>query len=454
MGGSGKWVKSLIGLKKSEKDDQEKVSGGGGGRSGKWKLWRSSSGSRSGGQRSASEASDTSSVAADAFNSAVAAVVRAPPKDFRVVKQEWAAIRIQTAFRGFLARRALRALKGIVRLQALVRGRQVRKQAALTLKCMQALVRVQARVRAHRAQLSAEGQDADDMLENSRSDSDPVKQAEEGWCNSQGTVEEVRTKLQMRQEGAIKRERAKAYALSQQQSRSSRNGRSNTSVNSLKHHETDKNNRNYSWLDRWMATKPWENRLLEQSQIESPDTHYSKCFEEIQEPGSQVSNFSLVKVKRSNISTRVSAKPPPLLRNNRYGAQSASSSDFQYEESSPSSPSICTSTPISGNNLLASERTEEAGHNRPSYMSLTKSVKARQGVCAGKGNTIQRHESRDLQYHKKLPFSSTIDSKSISESDPSVSLKKLNLASLKGRSLTRSLDKENSYSDGRSASLY
>lgn len=75
---------------------------GGGGRSGKWKLWRSSSGSRSGGQRSASEASDTSSVAADAFNSAVAAVVRAPPKDFRVVKQEWAAIRIQTAFRGFL----------------------------------------------------------------------------------------------------------------------------------------------------------------------------------------------------------------------------------------------------------------------------------------------------------------------------------------------------------------
>ncbi|KAF9618804.1 hypothetical protein IFM89_002672 [Coptis chinensis] len=29
-------------------------------------------------------------------------VVRAPPKNFRVVRQEWAAIRIQTAFRGFL----------------------------------------------------------------------------------------------------------------------------------------------------------------------------------------------------------------------------------------------------------------------------------------------------------------------------------------------------------------
>lgn len=35
---------------------------------------------------------------------------------------------------------------------------------------------------------------------------------QEGWCDSQGTLEEVRVKLQKRQEGAIKRERAIAYA--------------------------------------------------------------------------------------------------------------------------------------------------------------------------------------------------------------------------------------------------
>ncbi|XP_071692001.1 protein IQ-domain 26-like [Rutidosis leptorrhynchoides] len=69
-------------------------------------------------------------------------------------RQRWAAVKIQTVFRAHLARKALRALKGLVKLQALVRGFLVRKRAAATLYSMQALHRAQTAVRSQRARRS------------------------------------------------------------------------------------------------------------------------------------------------------------------------------------------------------------------------------------------------------------------------------------------------------------
>lgn len=66
-------------------------------------------------------------------------------------RERWAAVKIQTVFRGFLARKAHRALKGLVKLQALVRGYLVRKQATATLHSMQALIRAQNTVRLQKA---------------------------------------------------------------------------------------------------------------------------------------------------------------------------------------------------------------------------------------------------------------------------------------------------------------
>ncbi|KAL4581724.1 hypothetical protein LXL04_006251 [Taraxacum kok-saghyz] len=67
--------------------------------------------------------------------------------DDELIRLEHAATKAQAAFRGYLARRAFWALKGIIRLQAVIRGHLVRRQAVATLYSMRAIVELQAVVR-------------------------------------------------------------------------------------------------------------------------------------------------------------------------------------------------------------------------------------------------------------------------------------------------------------------
>ncbi|KAK3036669.1 hypothetical protein RJ639_030238, partial [Escallonia herrerae] len=80
-----------------------------------------------------------------------------PAKDAELTRKELAATKTQAAFRGYLARRAFRALKGIIRLQAVVRGHLVRRQAVATLHSMQAIVKFQALIRGRKVRLSDAG---------------------------------------------------------------------------------------------------------------------------------------------------------------------------------------------------------------------------------------------------------------------------------------------------------
>ncbi|CAL1375416.1 unnamed protein product [Linum trigynum] len=87
------------------------------------------------------------------------------------LREDFAALKIQAAFRGYLARRALKALRALVRLQALVRGHIERKRTAAWLQQMQAVLLAQARARVGRLQVSESSQSSGGKSSHSHSHS-------------------------------------------------------------------------------------------------------------------------------------------------------------------------------------------------------------------------------------------------------------------------------------------
>ncbi|CAM8933017.1 unnamed protein product [Rhodiola kirilowii] len=169
-------------------------------------------------------------------------------------KEEVAAIRIQTAFRGHMARRALRALKGLVRLKTMINGQPVQRQATTTLRYMQTLAHIQSQVRARRNRMSEENQALKRQLQQKHE-----KELErlrssggENWNDSQQSKEKIEARLLSKQEATMRRERALAYAYSHQTLKNSSKSEQFTFL--------DPNNPQWgwSWLERWMAARPWE----------------------------------------------------------------------------------------------------------------------------------------------------------------------------------------------------
>ncbi|KAK7245166.1 hypothetical protein RIF29_40001 [Crotalaria pallida] len=172
-------------------------------------------------------------------------------------KDQVAAIKIQTAFRGYLARRALRALRGLVRLKSLMEGAIVKRQAISTLRSMQTLARVQSQIRSRRIRMLEENQALQrQLLQKHAKELESIRMGEE-WDDSLQSKEQIEAKLLSKYEAAMRRERALAYAFTHQQ-----NGKN--SVRSINPMFMDPTNPSWgwSWLERWTAARTWEARSL------------------------------------------------------------------------------------------------------------------------------------------------------------------------------------------------
>ncbi|CAH2036441.1 unnamed protein product, partial [Thlaspi arvense] len=171
MGGATRWFNRLFGTKKNS-ERKSRVSGDNSRRGGEdfgynsiptdtvwWRTFLTDTEKEQNKHAIAvATATATAAEAAVSAAKAAAAVVRltgeARAGDIITREERWAAVTIQKVFRGSLARKALRALRSIVKLQALVRGYLVRKRAAAMLQSIQTLIRVQTAMRSKRTKRS------------------------------------------------------------------------------------------------------------------------------------------------------------------------------------------------------------------------------------------------------------------------------------------------------------
>ncbi|KAL4586303.1 hypothetical protein LXL04_010939 [Taraxacum kok-saghyz] len=151
-----------------------------------------------------------------------------------------AAIKIQTAFRGLLARKALRALKGLVRLQAIIRGHLVRRQAVTTLKRLQSVVNIHSQACAKRIQV-LDYTSHNNYQEYRGKDIKIDVNSQKRWDDSILTREEEYAMLYSKREAAMKRERIKEYAFNHRMSSESE--------------QSKVNGKWRYWLEHWVDTQ-------------------------------------------------------------------------------------------------------------------------------------------------------------------------------------------------------
>ena len=291
--------------------------------------------------------------------------------------EELAAIKIQTAFRGYLARRALRALRGLVRLKTMITGQSVKRQAASTLRCMQTLARLQSQVRERRIRMSEENHALQRQLQQKHEKELAKLQASvvgEEWDDSLQSKQQIEAKLLKKQVAALKRERALAYSFSHQQTWKN----SSKSINQT-FMDPDNPHWGWSWLERWMSTSHWEVNNI----VMNHNDHTSS----IKTPSSSKHNKEKRQSNHNSPSTNSNAKP---------SSSKGESIDDLRSMFSVRSERYRRYSSIAGSSIRDDESVESTPVF-PSYMTLTSSAKA-------KSKVLQRQSPSSVSARKRLSF--------------------------------------------------
>ncbi|WJX49729.1 Protein of unknown function (DUF4005) [Trifolium repens] len=245
------------------------------------------------------------------------------------VIQEFAAIKIQTAFRGYLAKKALRALKGIVKLQAIIRGRAVRRQAMSTLKSLQSIVSIQSKICARRLQM-VEGRWEDCVEdEDMHYSKDKIirmdSNSERKWDDSTLLKEEVDASCMIKKEAIIKRERIKEYTFNHRRSAESERSKVN--------------GRWRYWLEQWVDTQ-----LSKSKELEDLDSVFSSNSRTGEEFGTRQLKLRNTTTQRQYQNPLEGLESPILLSRKSFPHKRQCSIEDQSFSSSPATPAYMAAT--------------------------------------------------------------------------------------------------------------
>ncbi|CAI0411665.1 unnamed protein product, partial [Linum tenue] len=302
------------------------------------------------------------------------------------------------------ARRALRALRGLVRLKTLIEGQSVKRQAASTLRAMQTLARLQSQIRVRRIRMAEENQAVQRQIQHKREKELERLQIGAEWDDSLQSKEQIEANLLHKQEAAVRRERALAYAYTHQQTwkNSSKNGTATF---------LDPNNPQWgwSWLERWMAARPWENR----SAVDNNDRPASlkSAPSRTMSLGDISRGYSLRDLNRpSRSGHRSSSKPPSRHSPSTSKAPSISSVTGKLRGPSPKGSSSMRRHSIAGSSVRDDESLASSPSVVPSYMGATQSAKAKSRFSSPMGATKAKNnwapeKASVASAKKKLTFS-------------------------------------------------